>query len=112
MLLGARLTNPKDPIDTDVDVSEPRIKAGVPPSAPGNGGEELSDYVRDHFPELNPNYSRLSTRTLVVIGDADVNPFITVRGPEWYTAAFRDGPGCDAMLTVIGGEHGLGGIAG
>ena len=112
MLLGARLTNSKDARDTDVDVLEPRIKAGVLLTAPGNGGAELSDYVREHFPELNPDYSHLTTRTLVVVGDADVNPFMTVRGPEWYTAAYRDGPGCDAMLTIIGGTHGLGGIAG
>jgi pimeloyl-ACP methyl ester carboxylesterase len=112
MLLGARLTNPMDAASTDVDVFEPRIKAGVLLTAPGNGGEELSGYVREHFPELNPDYSHLTTRALVVVGDADVNPFMTVRGPEWYTAAFRDGPGCDVMLTIIGGTHGLGGIAG
>lgn len=41
-----------------------------------------------------------------------MNPFMTVQGPEWYTAAYRYGPGCDTMLTLIGGMHRLGGIAG
>lgn len=79
---------------------------------PGNGGDELSDYARANFTELNPDYSYLSAKSLVVVGDDDVNPFMTVRGPEWYTAAFRDGPGCDTLLTLVGGKHGLGGIAG
>ena len=112
MLLGARLTDPLRPEDTDISVIEPRIKAGVLLAPPGNGGDELSDFVRQNFSELNPDYTRLTTRSLVVVGDADINPFMTVRGPEWYTAAFRDGPGCASLLTLIGGMHGLGGIAG
>ena len=68
--------------------------------------------MRQNFSELNPDYTHLITRSLVVVGDADINPFMTVRGPEWYTAAFRDGPGCDSLLTLTGGMHGLGGIAG
>lgn len=112
MLLGARLTDPKDPSAVDVNVIEPRIKAGVLLAPPGNGGEELSVYAREHFSELNPDYSYLTTPTLLVVGDADVNPFMTVRGPEWYTAAYRDAPGCNNMLTISGGMHGLGGIAG
>lgn len=112
MLLGARLTDPKDKDAIDVDVIEPRIKVGVLLTPPGNGGDELSDYAREHFSELNPDYAHLTTRSLLVVGDADVNPFMTRRGPEWYTAAYRDGPGCEAMLTIKGGMHGLGGIAG
>ncbi len=112
MLLGARLTDPNDSGAVDVDVIEPRIKVGVLLTPPGNGGDELSDYAREHFSELNPDYTHLTTRSLLVVGDADVNPFMTVRGPEWYTAAYRDGPGCEAMLTIKGGMHGLGGIAG
>jgi predicted dienelactone hydrolase len=112
MLLGARLTDPNDAYALNVNVIEPRIKAGVLLAPPGNGGEELSEYAREHFSELNPDYSHLTTRALVVVGDADENPFMTVRGPEWYTAAYHDSPGCDNMLTLNGGMHGFGGIAG
>ncbi|MEO1126187.1 MAG: chlorophyllase [Cyanobacteria bacterium J06639_16] len=112
MLLGARLTDSRRDTDHDVSVIEPRIKVGVLLAPPGNGGDELSDFARENFTELNPDYSHLITKSLVVVGDADVNPFMTVRGPEWYTAAYRDGPGCDSLLTLIGGMHGLGGIAG
>lgn len=112
MLLGARLTDPKDEAAHDVNLIEPRIKAGVLLAPPGKGGEELSDFARENFSFLNPDYSHLATRSLVVVGDNDVNPFMTVRGPEWYRAAYEEGPGCDSLLTLIGGTHGLGGIAG
>ena len=112
MLLGARLTDPKKAADTNVSVIEPRIKTGVLLAPPGRGGDNLSDFVRDNFSELNPDYSHLSTPSLVIVGDADVNPFMTVRGPEWYRAAFEDGPGVSHLLSLVGGQHGLGGIAG
>ncbi len=54
----------------------------------------------------------LTTPALCVVGDADVNPFITKAGPEWYEAAYHDGPGCSELLTLHGVRHGLGGIAG
>lgn len=112
MLLGARLSDPKDETATDVSLHEPRITAGVLLAAPGRGGDELSDFARENFSFMNPDYGHLSTRSLVVVGDADVNPFITVRGPEWYRAAFHDAPGADHLLTIAGAGHGLGGIAG
>lgn len=112
MLLGARLTDPNDPTASDVNMIEPRIKAGVLLAAPGRGGEELSSYVRENFSFLNPDYSHLATRCLAVVGDEDVNPFMTVRGAEWYRAVFEEAPGCESLLTLIGGQHGLGGIAG
>lgn len=112
MLLGARLTDPKNTSDTDVNVIEPRIKAGVMLAPPGRGGDNLSEFARENFSELNPDYSHLTTPSLVIVGDADVNPFITVRGAEWYRAAFEDGPGVSHLLSLVGGQHGLGGIAG
>ncbi|QDC09663.1 chlorophyllase [Oceanicola sp. D3] len=112
LLLGARLTNPQVAEDTDVSVIEPRIAAGVLLAPPGRGGDALSDFVRENFPELNPDYTHLTTTTLAIIGDADVNPFMTKLGPEWYRAAFEDGPGVQHLLSLHGAEHGLGGIAG
>lgn len=110
-LLGARLTDPKSAADTDVSVIEPRIKTGVMLAPPGRGAA-LSDFARENFSELNPDYSHLTTPSLVVVGDHDVNPFMTVRGAEWYRAAYEDGPGATHLLSLAGGQHGLGGIAG
>ncbi|WP_082735741.1 alpha/beta hydrolase family protein [Polycladidibacter stylochi] len=112
MLLGARLTNPANAQEIDVNVLEPRVKAGVLLAPPGNGGEELSAFAKENFPELNPDYSYLTTQSLCVVGSEDLNPFMTVRGPEWYRAAYEHGPGCEYLLSLTGGQHGLGGIAG
>ncbi|MEX1058195.1 MAG: chlorophyllase, partial [Natronospirillum sp.] len=112
MLLGAHLTDTKRQDDVDVSVFEPRIKAGVLLAAPGNGGDSLSEFAREHFTELNPDYTHLITPTLSVVGSADINPFITVRGADWYTDAFHDAPGIQQMLTLQGAQHSLGGISG
>lgn len=54
LLLGARLTDPQD--GTEVNLIEPRIKAGVLLAAPGRGGDALSQIAAQH-------YSFFSTRT-------------------------------------------------
>jgi Chlorophyllase len=112
LLLGARLTDPNDPNARDVDMREPRIAAGIMLTAPGNGGASLSEMAASRYSFFNPDFSHLATPTLVVVGDEDSSPHLTVRGPAWHSDAFRDGPGADALLTMIGGKHGLGGIAG
>lgn len=112
MLLGAHLTDSKRKEDADVSTYEPRIKAGVLLAAPGNGGDSLSKFAREHFTELNPDYTYLITPTLSVVGSADVNPFMTVRGAGWYTDAFHHAPGIQQMLTLHGAKHCLGGISG
>ncbi|WP_434053810.1 MAG: hypothetical protein RDA78_02560 [Roseibium sp.] len=112
MLLGARLTDPKDPDAVDVNMIDPRIKAGVLLAAPGNGGDSLSDNARANYSALNPDFSHMTTRTLVVAGDADLAAHLTTRGADWYQDPFREGPGAEAILTLIGGKHGLGGVSG
>ena len=114
MLLGARLTDPHDPGATDVDLKDPRVKAGVLLAAPGRGGDHLTAAVAGNaaFSFLNPDFSSLTTPTLVIAGDADDSPHLTTRGADWHADAFHLGPGADGLLTVSGGRHGLGGIAG
>ncbi|WP_299506176.1 alpha/beta fold hydrolase [uncultured Roseobacter sp.] len=112
MLLGARLTDPKDLDATDVNMYEPRIKVGVLLAAPGNGGDDLSENARENYSSLNPDFSHMTTQTLVVAGDSDVAAHLTVRGADWYADPFRIAPGADSMLTLVGGRHGLGGVSG
>ncbi|MFB7091598.1 alpha/beta hydrolase family protein [Streptomyces sp. NPDC056296] len=109
MLLGARLKNADG---TETDALEPRIKAGVLLAPSGNGGDSLTDAVRANFPEMNLDFSHMTTPTLVVYGDADHSPKLTVRGAEWHTDAYRYGPGGGYLLTLLGGAHFLGGVAG
>jgi predicted dienelactone hydrolase len=112
ILLGALLTDTADPSAQGVSLPDARIKAGVLLAAPGNGGDSLSDHARTNYTTLNPDFSTMTTPTLVVAGDADDNPHLTVRGPDWHVDPYTHGPGARDLLTLIGGKHGLGGIAG
>ena len=112
MLLGTRLTDPKDENAINVNMIDTRIKAGVLLAAPGNGGNDLSEFAAENYSALNPDYTHMTTQCLVVFGDCDVNPHLTVRGADWHTDPFRFGPGADYLLTLFGAKHGLGGIAG
>lgn len=112
ILLGARLTDTADAAAQGVSLPDARIKAGVLLAAPGNGGDSLSDHARANYTTLNPDFSTMTTPTLVVVGDADDNPHLTVRGAAWHVDPYTHGPGATDLLTLIGGKHGLGGIAG
>ncbi len=112
MLLGSRLTDTKNPADTDVNLIEPRIKAGVLLAAPGHGGDDLSPFARENYTALNPDFSHMTTPTLVVMGDEDASPHLTTRGADWHADPYHHGPGANALLTLVGAKHGLGGIAG
>jgi len=112
LLLGARLTDPKDPEAQDVNVIDRRIKAGIMLTAPGNGGASLSEMAADRYSFFNPDFSHLTTPTLVVIGEDDASPHLTVAGPAWHADAYYHSPGAECLLTIKGGGHGLGGIAG
>ncbi|HVK67307.1 MAG TPA: chlorophyllase, partial [Polyangium sp.] len=109
MLLGARSIGRDG--GAGEDMSDARIQAGILLCAGGRGGSELSSFAAEHLPYLNQSYAELTTQTLVVAGDADRSP-LTVRGPDWFSDAYTLSPGADALLTLFGAEHMLGGISG
>ncbi|MFI9362813.1 alpha/beta hydrolase family protein [Kitasatospora sp. NPDC053057] len=111
LLLGARLTDPQD--GTEVDLTEPRIKAGVLLAAPGRGGDALTRFTTENYPFfLTTDFSRMATPTLVVAGDDDPSPHLTVSGPAWHTDPYVLAPGPKSLLTLFGAGHGLGGVSG
>lgn len=111
MLLGVRVTDPDD--GTEVDMVDSRIKAGVLFSAPGNGGADLSTYAAENYSFfLTTNFAHMATPALVVAGEKDVSPHLTVRGADWYTDPYFLSTGPKSLLTVSGAEHGLGGVEG
>ena len=112
MLLGARLTDPKDQTATNVDMADPRIKAGVLLAAPGRGGADLSAFAAEHYSFLNPSFAEMTTPALVVVGEKDVSPQFTVRGTDWRADPYFLSPGPKCLLTVFGAEHSLGGVSG
>lgn len=103
LLLGAGLQGE--------DFTDPRIRAGVLLAAPGRGGANLKPEHAARFPFFDVDFSGIVTPTLVVCG-ADDDPHFTLRGPAWHADAFHDAPGAEALLTIRGVGHGLGGIAG
>ncbi|MEL7979096.1 chlorophyllase [Vreelandella titanicae] len=103
LLLGGRLYGE--------DFSDPRIRAGVLLATPGRGGADLTPGHARRFPFFDVDFSGIELPTLVVCGAED-DPHFTPRGPEWHADAFHDAPGADALLTISGVGHGLGGIAG
>jgi len=114
VLLGARVNDPNDPEASDVDMSDARILAGVLLAAPGNGGDDLTEAVAAHpgFSFMNPDFTRMTTPTIVLAGDKDVNPNLTIRGADWHADPYHLSPGAKWLLTLSGGEHSLGGICG
>ncbi|MFF3291270.1 alpha/beta hydrolase family protein [Streptomyces sp. NPDC003023] len=111
LLLGARLTDPHD--GTEVDLAEPRIKAGVLLAAPGRGGDALTEFTVENYSFfLTTDFSTMTAPTLVVAGDKDDSAFLTVAGPDWHADPYTLAPGPKSLLTLFDAEHGLGGVSG
>ncbi|MBF6296889.1 alpha/beta fold hydrolase [Nocardia amamiensis] len=111
MLLGARLTDPRD--GTEVNLAEPRIKAGVLLAAPGRGGDALTEFVIENYSFFSTmDFSEMTTPALVVAGDKDTSAHLTVRGADWHADPYFLSPGPKSLLTLFDAEHGLGGISG
>ncbi|KAL9098508.1 MAG: hypothetical protein Q9187_009648, partial [Circinaria calcarea] len=82
MLLGASNTDPRD--GSTWYQPETRIKAGVVLTAIGNGGPDLSDSGKKLVPFYGANFGTMATPALVVCGDEDVSPHLTIRGSDWH----------------------------
>ena len=54
----------------------------------------------------------MTTPTLVVVGENDVSPHLTVRGADWHADPYTHSTGPKSLLTLPGAEHGLGGLSG
>ncbi|MEU4515893.1 chlorophyllase [Nonomuraea wenchangensis] len=108
-LLGARVLDAAG--RPGEDLSDPRVRAGVLLATPGTGGADLTPFAAEHFPFMNPDFTRMTTPALVVAGDQDRSA-LSVRGPDWFTDPYRLSPGGKSLLTLFGAEHSLGGIVG
>lgn len=109
MLAGMRVTDPND--GKEVNLVEPRIKAGVLIGAPGKGAD-VAAFVSEHYPVLrNGSFAEMTMPSLVVAGDKDQNADFSARA-DWRSDAYFLSPGPKCLLTIFGGEHMLGGISG
>jgi hypothetical protein len=50
--------------------------------------------------------------TLVVMGEKDVNPNLSVRGADWHADPYLLSTGPKCLLSIAGAGHGLGGVSG
>lgn len=111
LLMGARSRDStEDPL---VDFFEPRIKAGVLLAAPGDGGDGVSQRVKDNWTFLAEHtHAEMKTPALIVIGENDGSPFLTTRGAAYHADAYHRSKGPKSLLTIAGGYHGVGGVSG
>jgi predicted dienelactone hydrolase len=111
LLLGARITDPET--GEEVNLLDPRIKAGVLLAAPGRGGDILTGWMAEKVPFFHTtDFSTMTTPALVVAGDKDDSQHFTDAGPDWHTDPYRLAPAPKALLTLFDAEHLLGGISG
>ncbi|RKG98132.1 alpha/beta hydrolase family protein [Corallococcus carmarthensis] len=110
LLLGARHKDLHD--GTEVNFAEPRIKVGVLLAAPGRG-DALSQFAAENYSFFSTiDFSRMTTPALVVAGDKDDSPHLTVAGAAWHADPYFLSPGPKSLVTLFDAGHGLGGVSG
>lgn len=109
MLAGMTVTDPND--GQEVNLKEPRLKAAVIIGGPCSPAD-LAPFAAEHYPIMKSmNFAGMTIPALVVAGDGDKNPMFSERD-DWRADSYylSNGPKC--LLTIIGGDHMLGGISG
>lgn len=110
MLLGATNTDPRD--SSKINAFDDRIKAGVIIGGLGNGGEDLSEGAKAMLPFYGLDFGSMHTKALVVAGDEDISPHLTVRDETWHVDPYTLSPGPKDLYMIKGGKHTFGGISG
>lgn len=111
LILGTRVSDPAT--GEILDLSDPRIRAGVVMSGVGRGGDALSETARrDYAGFVDPDFGFMTAPALVVYGDDDPSPHLTVSGAAWHADPYHLAPGPKSLLTLSGAGHGLGGVSG
>jgi predicted dienelactone hydrolase len=110
LLLGARYR--ESPQGQEVNLAEPRIKAGVLLAAPGRG-DALNPAMAERAPSFATiDFSQMTAPALVIAGDKDDSPHLTSVGAGWHADPYVLSPGPKSLFTLFDAEHGLGGVAG
>lgn len=107
MLLGARVIGADG--EPGQDRTDARVKAGVLLATTGRSRGDLTPFAQENFAFMSPDFSQLRTPSIVLAGDHDQS-LLSARGPDWFTDVYYDSPGAQHLVTLIGGEHSLGGI--
>jgi predicted dienelactone hydrolase len=95
-----------------VSLKDRRVKAGVLLGTTGRG-DAVTDFVKENYPFMaSADFADMTTPALVVAGDNDASEHLTVAGPAWHADPYHLAPGPKVLLTLVGAEHGLGGVSG
>jgi fermentation-respiration switch protein FrsA (DUF1100 family) len=109
LLLGMRVTDPTE--GSEVDLTDSRVQTGVVLAAPGIG-DDLADWAATNYPVLrHADFSAMHTSALVVAGTNDVNRQFSAR-LSYRWDAHTCSPAPTTLLSVVDGEHMLGGVSG
>ncbi|MCX5309288.1 alpha/beta fold hydrolase [Streptomyces sp. NBC_00160] len=88
LLLGARLTDPRD--GTEADLADPRIRAGVLLAAPGRGGDALTEFTAENYPFLlTTDFSTMTAPALVVAPDGAARDSATAAAASYVRGRGR-----------------------
>lgn len=95
-----------------VSFKEPRIKAAVMLSPPGDSADS-AEWLKEHYPALATanDFSGVTLPSLVITGDEDFNDYFSAR-KDWRADAYRLSPGPKSLLFLYGAGHMFGGISG
>jgi predicted dienelactone hydrolase len=97
---------------TRIYVPDARVKAGVLLSSTGAGGDHLTEAATRLTSLRTAGFADMRTPTLVVIGDKDFTWELSSKGAEYHADPYTLSPGPKSLLTIVGGEHLLGGVTG
>jgi acetyl esterase/lipase len=109
MLLGADFV---DDDGTKIYTPDARVKAGILMATTGAAGDHLTEASTRFAPFRTAGFSEMTTPTLVVIGDKDFTWELSSKGAEYHADPYTFAPGPKSLLTLVGGEHLLGGTTG
>lgn len=110
MLSGMTVADPST--GAVLSLRDERVRAAVVMAGPGLG-DGLAAPARERFPDLaGTSFDQMTTAALVVVGENDHNPIFSDRA-DWRADAFFHSPGDNKdLLTLVKGEHILGGVSG
>lgn len=109
MLAGSRVTDPAT--GEVVDLKDPRIKAAVMFSPPGDG-KDMAPWAAENFPAIGANdFGHMTLPSLVITGTEDFASVFSER-KDWRADAYRLSQAPKSLLTLDGAGHLFGGISG
>jgi tRNA A37 threonylcarbamoyladenosine biosynthesis protein TsaE len=95
-----------------INMKDSRINAGVLLAPTGAGGDHLTPAAAKMVALRSTTFDKMKTPTFVITGSKDDSTYMTSRGPIYHADPYYLSAGPKSLLTLIDGEHMLGGVTG